>query len=432
MSFYINLGYAFKIPERVEPSGSILSASTMAIHTIQRRKFREKYLANRLFDPQLYLAPLDSAVAPDHCTKLASYPWFGINTSQYQSAQQNQREWMSSTSSNIKELWTGCAPSATESVQIYAREAIELQQQIGCCGIILPSPLTIEPSTNYQQELLWLDSGIDYYRSLQYSDIPLYATIALSDLCIRFLEPQDNPLLELILDVVSARRVDGVYIVVEQASERDDERHIANSRVLRSILHLIHSFSKDAELDVGVNFVGAFGLACKAAGAKWWSSNWYKSLYRLRIADKASGGRTFPSFWSHVAASDIHLDTHFDAILGSRQFHLIKDITNASNGLIEAAQKGQSSKNVPAWTYRQSNVAATIEHYLSSIISKDAELEYLDTEVSKLDYTEKWLMNASLNCDKIDSILCNSSITKTKHVRAWHEAFCSYRRDHKV
>jgi hypothetical protein len=432
MSFFVNLGYSFTISKGTNPTGSMILASALPMHQLERRKFKDLHLKARWFDSQLYMSSLDSAVAIDHCSKLASYPWFGVNDlKEYQSALQTQKSWMDFAKANIRDIWKGNIPDSPPTIQLGVRESIDLQRRIGCCGVILPSPLTIEPGTNYQAELLWLDAGLDYFRKLNDCHLPVYATVALSDVCIRFSEPQENSLLELILDAVSAREVDGVYIIVEQASERDDARHCANSRALRSVLHLVHAFSKDANLDVGVNFVGAFGLACKAAGAKWWASNWYKSLYRVRLADKVAGGRAFPSYWSYPIASDIHLDSNFDHIVEARLLSKIIDNTNACSGLLQAAQQFQSTKNVPAWAYRMSNVTAAREHYLLSIISQNLTLDTLTLD-DQLNEVEKWLVNASSDCDAIDSILGDSSKTNTDHVRAWKEAFTAYRRDHKV
>ena len=432
MSFFVNLGYQFKIASKAVPNGSLILASSMPMHQLERRKFKGNHLKNCIFDPQLYLSSLDSSASRKHCAKLASYPWFNVkNLNEYQSAEQTQQSWMEFAKANIHKIWSGSYPDDRETIKHVVRDCVDLQLRLGCSSIILPSPLTVEPGTNYQSELIWLDSGITYINTLNGIDLPIYATLALSDICIRFLEPQDNPLLEIVLDSISAREVDGVYIVIEQASEPDDVRHCSNSKALRSVLELVHTFSKDAGLKVGVNFLGFFGLYCKAAGAEWWASNWYKSLYRVRIADKIAGGRAFPTYWSYKAASDINLDSDFDDIVEAGLLDTISDSTYASTGLITAAKDGKKVAAVPAWAYRQSNVTAAREHYLLSVIRQDERLSALGEE-EKVELVEKWLQDAVATCDKVNSLMGNGAKTKTSHIQSWLNAFTSYRKDHKV
>jgi hypothetical protein len=430
MSFFVNLGYRFNIASGANPDGSLILASAMAMHQLARRKFRNSHMEQRLFDPQLYLSALDVAVAKDHCAKLASYPWFNVEgLGEFQSAQFTQRAWMERAKDQIGERWSGNVTQEPSVIQIASKECVDFQRQIGCCGVILPSPLTVDPGTDYSSELSWLDTSLNYISSLEDFNLPVYATIALSDVCIRFLDPEKNSLLDLILDTVSARKVDGVYIIVEQASESDITRNCANSRALNSVLHLVHMFSHDAELKVGVNFVGAFGLACVAAGAEWWASNWYKSLYRVRLADKVAGGRAFPSYWTYPAACDVNLDSDFDTLVKANLLSKIADSTSASSSLLLAAGKGVSTSGVPAWAYRLSNVTAASEHYLLSVITQDQNHSAKSGKV-RMDLVEQWLEQALLTTNQIKNMV--SDRTRTDHIKAWRDAFIAYRKDHNV
>ena len=198
-----------------------------------------------------------------------------------------------------------------------------------------------------------------------------------------------------------------------------------------SILRLVQQFSQDSGLRVGVNFLGAFGLACEAAGAEFWASGWYKSLYRLRLADRLVGGRAYPKYWTYSAATDIHLDGEFDTLHASGLLRQFADTTPASNGLLAAAAAGVQAANVPAWRYAQSNVQASREHFLVSCVNA----ENLHSGVAgraQRNLVEKWLRNAGGFASSIAAKLGPTAVTKTSHVQAWLDSFLLYRQDHNV
>jgi len=311
------------------------------------------------------------------------------------------------------------------------KECIDFQYRLGCRATILPGPLTAHPGGDYAEELFWLDSALSYIEQKPESKVPVFATVALTDICVRYLDPSENPLLEIILDTVSAREVDGVYLILEQASEPADSRHCGSTRALRSLLHLVHHFSEDCNLQVGVNFLGAFGLACEAAGAKFWASGWYKSVYRFRIADKLDGGRAYPSYWTYPAAIDVHLEKEFDILNRKGLLSQFVDRTTASAGLLRAAEQGARVDNVPTWAYRQSNIRAAKEHFLLSMVQAE-RLHSQYSGSSRRNFVEKWFLEAARLSSKITEEIGGDRRTKTNHVHAWKDAFVAYRQDHNV
>ena len=433
MAFYATIGYKFALDDDTKLAGSLVLASTVAMHGLERRRLdQHPHLERRLFDPQLYLAGLDAAQCKKHCARLASYPWFGIGgLKQFDSAEHKQKGWMEEAIEKIASTWPGQAPSDGGKISVAVRECIEFQQRFGCWAILLPSPLTIDPSTNYNDEEAWLDASLDFVEGLEEFNLPKFATVAISDACLR-LKPKENTLLDIIGDSVSAREgLDGVYLVVEQAGEAPDTRNCGSQRTLESVLRLVHNFAKDAGLRVGVSFLGPFGLACEAAGAEWWSSNWYVSLRRLRMADVLGGGRAYPLYWSGRAAIDVHLDKEFDKLVKAGHLSEISDKTSASDGLLAAASKGRRVSQVAPWAFRQSNVTATAAHYLQSA----AQLENRHAKLSgkaRLDLAEKWLDQAAKRTVKVEGVLGVERKTKTQHVQAWLNAFRGYRKLHKV
>lgn len=433
MAFLTNIGYRFKLPETVQPGGSVLLASAMPKHQLERRRIDDRYphLAHRLFDPQLYLAGLDARASGKHCAYLATYPWFGISGLQsYTSGEHTQSQWRQAVEQRVAALWTGASPTDPDVVRDVVAEAVRFERRLGCDAIILPSPLTVDPSTDYREELLWLDGGLRAVEETDESPVPVYATVALSDICVRYFDPAHNQLLDVILDSISARGVDGVYVVLEQASEPHDTRHCSSARALASVLRLVHVFSEDVGLDVGVNFLGLMGLACEAVGAAWWASGWYKSLYRLRLADRLAGGRAYPSYWSYPCAVDVHLDGDFDAIVKAGFLEAIADQTVASAGLLRAARDGLRSDDVPGWRYAPSNIAAAKEHFLLSAIQ--AERKYSESRSDRIELIQEWLSSAVGVVGHLAPLLGQPRRTKLDHVDAWRDAFQRFRIDHKL
>jgi hypothetical protein len=434
MPFYANVGYKFQLEPSIHPNGSIIPASTLAMHTLERRRFDSRYphLANRLFDPQLYLAGLDPAASRKVCTKLATYPWFGISGLRpYDSKEQTQTQWKKASEARIHKLWPKVAPADPAVIREAVRQCIEFQVRIGCSSVILPSPLTIDPGTDYSAELEWLDAGLDYARQEHPISVPVFATVAVSDGCLRFVDPTQNALLDLILDSVSARAVDGVYIVVEQNAEPSEARHCGSSTTLLSILHLTHLFAHDARVRVGVNFIGFFGLACEAAGAEFWASGWYRSLLRCRLADHMEGGRAFPMYWSFPAALEVNMASDFDQLVGAGILGAIQDVTPASQGLIAAARNGRSAQSVPTWRYAMSNIGAAQEHFMISAVNGETELVGLP-EAGKLHFVTRWLTDAAQHATQIGNTSGMGGRTRTGHVQAWLDAFTAFRRLHSV
>lgn len=441
MAFFINLNDRFKIDPSVAPDGAIILSGTIPMHRLSRRlrkqKVRPLHMKSLLFDPQLYMAGLDAAESREYCTKLATYPWFGaFGLDEYDSGEQTQASWKKLAEEQIHLLWPKTAPTHPDVIEEGVKECIRFQREIDCSAIILPSPLTIDRSTDYQLELLWLDTAIDYIGYLNELhdsstfDTPVFATLAVSDVCVRHSAPEPNPLLDLVLDAVSAREIDGVYIILEQASETDRERQCGNTYALSSILHLVHVLSSDCNKRVVVNFLGPFGLACEAAGAEIWASGWYKSLYRCRLADKIAGGRAFPWFWSHPSAVDVSLDSDFDKIVRLGEFRTIADQTLASDNLLKAVSDGRPASSVPAWEYRQANVSAATQHFLLSCVQAEKALAQQDP-AARRDHVEQWLNEAVENARVISETIGESSKTRTQHVQAWRDAFVEYRRSHR-
>lgn len=404
----------------------------MPMHQLERRRIDSRYphMERRLFDPQLYLSGLDAASSRRHCAYLASYPWFGVQgLASYESDLHTQENWRTEARNQIPQIWPRTAPSDPEVIRLAVEECVEFQLRLGCEALILPSPLTVDPSSDYSDELTWLDMALEYLEKRNDLEIPIFATVALADICVKYADPQNNALLNLVLDNISARNVDGVYIVIEQGSEPQNGRQCTSTRILWSVLELCHLFSQDCDLIVGVNFLGAFGLVCEAAGAEFWSSGWYKSEYRLRLSDNLAGGRAYPSYWSLPSTLDVHLDGDFDQLARAGLLSLIEDETLASHGLLRAVRTGRQVSEVPPWVYRPSNVSAAREHFYLSV-SQQEQTIVMENLSQRRDRVTQWLESSLRRTRRIEDSLGDDRHTNTNHVQAWYDTFAACHLNH--
>ena len=389
-------------------------------------KFSDHF-SNRLFDPQLYLSEIDTR-ARTECTKLASYPWFITGELKgYVSGEMTQSDWKDEISDNIDRIWKSRTPSRMPVIEASIRSCIKYQLSLGCDAIVLPSPLTTDPSSQYSEEAKWIDKGVEIADEIGV-DVPVLATIALQDNCLRFQRPPNNHLTNQIADSASARGVDGAYIVLEQSSEPQNQRHCGHKNVLWSVLELTHLLGVDANLSVVTSYLGAYGLACRAAGCDAWSTGWYKSLYRLRIPDLAGTGRARPRYWSFPAAISVHLKSDFDDLSSDNLIGggPLDDATSASKGLLTAAKQGNLVRHVPDWEYTINNVTAARDHFLASVFQVERQLQG-SNRADTVDFVHDWLKDASTLTSNVAQTLGAQPDTNLDHVQAWEEAFGSYR-----
>lgn len=433
MAFLINIGDDFKINPNIHPDGCVIMPGLTPKLQLERRKFHQfPLLQNRYFDPQLYCAGLDPNQSAGYCAKLATYPWFGAKSmGKYDSSKHKQGDWMKQIERNINKIWRRNPIDSKKDPQLIedvVRDCIDFQIRIGCKAIILPSPLTHDPNTDYSEELFWLDTALGYLKHVDNANIPVLATIAIRDSCLTFSDPPNNSLVDMILDSVAAREVDGVYLVIEQGGENDFTRNISNTRVLWSALHMTYLLKHEAGKQVGVNFFGTFGLALAAVGADFWASGWYKSRYRFRIADKIAGGLAYPSCWSNVALVDINLENDLDILWNDGLIMGRVERTEASKGLLDGLSQGYYVKHIPAWVYRPNNNTAAKEHFFQSICNTELIHNKLSGK-SRIDYVHNWLRSAHEECKLIQQAIGSNAKTQTGHVQSWFTAFDLFRRD---
>lgn len=293
------------------------------------------------------------------------------------------------------------------------------QRDLGCEAIILPSPLTREHSTDYSREVEWLEAGLAVCR-LVAPGLPHIATVAVSDTCLRGINPSANSLIDLILDQVSARQPDGVYIVLELANET--RYYCGSPDTIGALLRFVSGFRAGGHTRVIVGFGGLAGFLALTAGADTWTSGWYRGERRLRLSDfEQDEGRAMPTYYSHPLATDVHLRGDLDRLVASGYLPQVADRTVSSEGLLAALSAGRRVDEVTEWRYRQSNVTAARAHYLAASIRETAIISEL-SESACLDHARHWLDGAVTLARRLYRLGDFHDRTELDHQRAWHDA----------
>jgi hypothetical protein len=238
------------------------------------------------------------------------------------------------------------------------------------------------------------------------------------------MRPVDNALIDAIVDQVTSRAPEGAYLVLEQANE--DGYYCTHPNTIGAVLRIIHGLKLGGIGRVVVSFAGTGGLLALAVGADTWSTGWYRGERRLRLVDfEQQEGRAVPAYYSHNLAGEFHLESDLDRATRAGFLPRIADVTVASEGLIRALERGTSTSAVPDWQYRQSNVAASIEHFLTVMSRETGVLSALNNNAC-LDYAQTWLETADNLASALYSVGSFNSRTSLNHQRSWREAFAQF------
>lgn len=447
MSIYANLSNNMALPSStgvpVDFDGSIfLAFGNPSFRNLRRKRnksFREHdHLERRLFDPQLYLADLDFDECSNVCTKLASYSWFDVDVPKFDSKVMKQSEWKPSVVEEVAKQWRGIPTTDKKKIEKYVEDCIFYQREIGCQTLIAPAPTTFSTS-NYAQELLWLNTARRIKRERGFSE-PLFATVALATPLFSHDSAAVERCLSSIANAISARQFDGVYLIFCQSGDYGDTKHPTNENALYHILRFINLLKEsDPAPSIIANGIGFFGLACRAVGADAVGVGWYRKQYRIHLADfedtkmvlnkkgdLVSVHKAFPKYWTSKVMGDIGLPRDLDKLVSKGFLAQIKDETLACEDLLLKAGQGKSVKGVSAWIYKASVVSATREHFLRSCVKAERQLSSLNRE-DRLSFMSEWLSNAVALGEEITEVLRSGSTSNTNHVATWQRAFERFR-----
>jgi hypothetical protein len=428
--FFVSARYQMKLPDGISGiAGGVIMPSGIALPTLERRDLVKKYphLARRLLDPQLYLIGLNPATARKACANLASYPWFPIKEDvPYDSTKLTQAEWRKQVKATIHTAWSGVLPTDDVARRDAIRLCLETQKKVGVEALILPAPLTWDINSPFDVELEWMERGLALAKQVA-PDFPVYASIALSDTTVRGPDPWSNPLLDSVLDQVSARGVGGVYLVLEQANE--DGYYCTHPNTIGALLRLCSGLKRGGVERVLVAFAGTAGLISLAAGADAWTSGWYRGERRLKLADfEDQEGRANPAYYSHPMGGEFHLEKDLDNAVRKNFLKRVWDQTDASEGLLAALAGGKPTSSVPEWQHRQGNVSASIEHFLLAAVRETQALGALSQAQGEAS-TKLWLEGASKIVADLYSIGSFNARTAVNHQSGWQKALESYEKN---
>ena len=422
--FYYNARYRFTVPD-IEPpiSGSIIAASAVSYIDLQKRKLGKfAHLKKRHLDPQLYMATVDEALDPKVVQKLGTYPWFhGNDIPQYDSDEhESPTMWKKTVGPQIVSKWTRTVPTDPATVRNAAKAAITLQISLGCEIVLLPGPLTTMADLSLQAEIEWIDAGLSVCQEMGVT-IPVYATIAIAEDSLQ-IPPLTNSLVHSFPNQIASRDLlAGAYIVLEQS---DPNNYFWTSRnPLASLLTIIDDLHRGARKKTVVNYLGTFGLVAAAVGANVWSSGYY--LSQRRFSRRGSTGRAYPRYHSMALATDIGLRYDLEQIVKAGLQDKLMSPSSVDSGLRTALKAGQKPDAVAEWEYSQSNITASIEHYLE-LSNKAATEMSAKSATEKINWVQNWLTRAVHNVAEVNQ---KTSLNGTDllHQRIWLDVFEAWR-----
>jgi hypothetical protein len=431
MAFFYNARFTFDIDETPEPiPGTIIAASSVsAVDFIKGKRAKDlarlKHLKHRYLDPQLYMAGLDPALEPKTVERLASYPWFhGQDIPKYDSGEyKNPTQWKQKHAGDLLGRWTRKVPSGSAAVRKAAHGAVQLQLSIGCCAVILPGPLTTITDQSFERELEWMDAGIEAAAELK-ANLPLYATVAISEAVLHNVAPVDNPLIHAISNQISSRKeLAGAYVVFEQ-SEPGSYVWKAHDPLL-CLMILTDDLHRGSKKDVIVNYLGSFGSVATAAGVSGWASGFNQSQRRFSL--RATQGRARPRYYSIALAGDIGVEDDLKRIHDRGLSSQLLTPTQADARLRQALASGQTPAAVPEWQYRNGNTGAAKSHYMEAQARLGAYLHALPPD-KRVEEIQNWLVNAQNLASQLAKIGFNGSgPTDVVHQRVWLEVLEKWR-----
>jgi hypothetical protein len=401
--------------------GGIIYPAGIAYDALIRRNIEKKYphLRRRLVDPQFYLATLLGAKCRRACVNLASYGWFAADGFESYDTKKHgkQNQWKANAQDNIHEHWTGTLPTDEKSIEKAVQICVDVQANVGCESIILPAPLITELFTDFSVEGTWLDAGL---RLAADSGLGRLATVAISDSCLRPVAPEKNDLIETIIDQVSAREPEGVYLVIETSQEGYYHTH---PNTIGSMLRLVSGLKEAGVGTVVVSLEGVAGLLALAVGADMTCTGWYRSERRLKLSDfDDQQGRAVPTYYSHALASEVDVKQDLGRLAKAGLLDELADITPASKALIAALRAGKPVSAVADWEYKIGNVTAAREHFMTVMVRETREFAKLSAAQQRQNALS-WLTGAEALAQKVAKLGNVTGRSEIQHQGPWRIAF---------
>lgn len=383
-----------------EVTSTVSLASNVDMEKLERTT-RQK--VGRLFDPQLYLAGLNSSECPRACGNLGTYPWFGIDAPAFDSGVQRIDDYKRETKPLILSNWTGVRP--LDHLEHYCRRAIEFQEMLAVSQIILPAPLMLaREDISVLSE--WIEAAESALKDLEV-ETPALATIAIAERCLIESAFGVSGLLERIADLVTSREtLSGAYVVIAQ--EQDGHPFETQSQVLKGYMFLSRELKIAGTNNIICNFCDVFGFACVAVGATGFATGQSQSLRRLSIAafSEKPGGRgvPLPSYYSHRLVSEHRPQADLLKLLdsGKRVLQRVMDDTRFSDDLSTGLLVDVPPHVPGPWVESRSNLAMAQQHFISKIATWANRLGGLSL-ARQTEEIRSWLEEAESSVDYLEN-----------------------------
>lgn len=414
--FLVNLGYKWSAP--VGGHGFVVNASGVDAEQLLRRAFSPSPDQWLLFDPQLYLASLDSQRCPRVCARLATYRWFGIDTPEFASQDMNRTQWLAKVQSQV--AWKPSVATASHAIHDAVCACFRLQAAFGVTHLIAPAPLASSADEQFAAQLQWWRTAVEVKNAFS---APMLGSLALSEHLLAATAPEDNLTLQTALDSVTTYGFDGAYLVVVR--DNAETMRLLQPNVVRAVLYASARAGSKYGKQVVVNFVDDFGLACLAAGATAFASGSTIKQRRMCLADfsERDGGGPYPHFYSNAFIGDFSIDDMHKVQAAGLLDLLAKDETPASTSLLTALRADRSASDVPGWRPTINNVAEASAHRIALLGLATERLRGMGQAASR-DAICEWLDQAQNQQMALDACLRDDPVMEDlRHVAVWRAAF---------
>lgn len=419
MMFLLNIGYKWTNHERVD--GVVINASGVHKAQAERRNLTSEPDV-LLFDPQLYLAGLDSSICNKTCARLSTYPWFGGSEIEFDSEVQTQKEWFEQHKGKM--VWPFILPTTSQEIKECIRECFEFQKKIGVTHLIIPTPIIEDLEDEFAVQLQWIDTALTLKDEYDYR---MLATVAFTENVVLHQEPLDNKVVQSIIDNLSAREeLDGTYVLPIQTG--NNSIRITQKRVASTLLHISHILGHQNSKIVFVNFADSFGYACLAVGASGFVSGYTNKTRRMNFNDfiEENGGGAYPRFYSHKLLLELLTERDLSKIQAARLLRLIKnDSTDSGEDLLSALNEGLTANDVPNWRESLNNVTTATIHKIERLVKATRELAEEDADIqARFDHVLEWLQTAEANQLLLQSRFSTAPLEDDgRHIPVWARAF---------
>lgn len=415
--FLLNLGYQWSNHELVD--GVIINASGVHMEQAVRRD-KIGSVNWKLFDPQFYLKCLDYEQSKKACERLSTYPWFGGSTVEYDSGEFTPTSWFNEHKQNVQ--WDNIIPTDDNEIAYCIKECLKFQEDIGATHLIAPIPMIENPEDEFAVQLKWIDV---LEKVKDDFEKPVLVTVAFLDNLFLYDPPLSNKLFQTIMDNLSVRvELEGVYIVPVQTNDASPK--LDDKNVVEGILHMCSIMSENEKLVI-VNYADSLGYACIGAGATAFGGGYSNKEKRMCLNDytDATGGRSYPRFYSHNLISDFYSNRDLTKIKDVGLLRLIKDdITNVSKDLFDELANGGIANNLPNWRESMNNITASKQHRIVCMNNHAGEFLKLNSTEERDTHILTWLQNAEAYRLLLDSKLKNNPLSDdARHIPVWSSAY---------